>query len=198
VTGVDYSKQVFANANGSTGTQDFSSIVLNYANGPLALQYADINGLAYEKATRMSATWNAGWAKFYYGTYEQKHDIGVTVAKTAAFDVPVTAAAGTGLAAHKSTEYGVSAPYGQFTLRAGMRMNDKDLAIGKTDGTTKAKTTSIGGEYALSKRTELQYQRMTTKTGVTKAANAAAWDAIGGGFGDSTGSAYFIGMQHKF
>ena len=95
----------------------------------------------------------------------------------------------------------VSAPYGKFTLRAGMRMNEKDLVIGKTDGTTKAKTTSIGGEYALSKRTELQYQRMNTKNGVVKSATAAnnyGWDVIGGGFGDSTGSAYFIGMQHKF
>ena len=197
VSGVDYSAQVFANANGSKGTQDFSSIVLNYANGPLALQYADINGLAYEKATRMAASWNAGWAKFYFGTYEQKHNIGTSVATTAAYNA-VTTAVDTGLAAHKSTEYGVSAPFGKFTLRAGIRTNDKDLAIGKTDNSTKAKTTAIGAEYALSKRTELQYQRMSTTNGVTKAANAAAWDAIGGGFGDSTGSAYFVGIQHKF
>jgi hypothetical protein len=198
VTGIDYSKQVFANANGSYGTQDFSSTVLSYANGPLALQYADINGLAYEKATRMSATWNAGWAKFYFGTYEQKHNIGTSVATTAAYDAPVKSVVGTGLAAHKSTEYGVSAPYGKFTLRAAIQTNDKDLDIGKTDGTTKAKKTAIGGEYALSKRTELQYQRLSVKNGVTAAANAAAYAAIGGGFGDSTGSSYFVGIQHKF
>jgi hypothetical protein len=197
VTGIDYSAQVFANANGSKGTQDFSSIVLNYANGPLALQYADINGIAYEKATRVSATWNAGWAKFYYGTYEQKHNIGTSVATTAAYNA-ITSVVDTGLAAHKSTEFGVSAPYGKFTLRAAVQTNDKDLAIGKSDDSTKAKKTSIGGEYALSKRTELQYQRLSVKNGVTATNTAAAYAAIGGGFGDSTGSAYFVGIQHKF
>ena len=192
VTGVDYSKQVFANANGSLGTQDFSSIVLNYANGPLALQYADINGLAYEKATRVAASWNAGWAKFYVGQYNQKHDIGTSVATTAAYNA-VTTTVGTGLAAHKSTEYGVSAPFGNFTLRAAMQTNDKDLVIGTTDGSTKVKKTTIGGEYALSKRTELQYQRSNVTNGV-----AYTNLATGGGFGDTTGSAYFVGIQHKF
>jgi Gram-negative porin len=192
VTGVDYSGQVFANANGSKGTQDFSSIVLNYTNGPLALQYADINGLAYEKAVRTSATWNAGWAKFYVGQYNQKHDIGTSAATTAAYNAATTTV-GTGLAAHKSTEYGVSAPFGAFTLRAGMQTNDKDLVIGTTDGSTKVKKTTIGGEYALSKRTELQYQRMNVTNGV-----AYTNLATGGGFGDTTGSAYFVGIQHKF
>jgi len=197
VSGVDYSGQIFANANGSKGTQDFSSIVLNYTNGPLFVQYADINGIAYEKATKLSATWNANWAKFYVSQYNQKHDIGTSAATTAAYNA-VTTAVGTGLAAHKSTEYGVSAPFGQFTLRAGLQTNDKDLAIGTTDGSTKVKKTTIGAEYALSKRTQLQYQRSNVTNGVTKAANAAAWDAIGGGFGDSTGSAYFVGIQHSF
>jgi len=200
VTGVDYSAQVFANANGSKGTQDFSSIVVNYANGPLALQYADINGLAYEKATRVAASWNAGWAKFYVGQYNQKQDIGTSVATTAAYNA-VTTVVNTGMAAHKSTEYGVSAPYGNFTLRAGVRSNNKDLTIGTTDGSTKAKTSAIGFEYALSKRTELQYQRMNTTNGLVKSATAAnnnGWDAIGGGFGDSNGSASFFGIQHKF
>jgi hypothetical protein len=200
ITGINYSALVQANANGSKGTQDFSSIVLNYANGPLALQYADINGLAYEKATRMAASWNAGWAKFYFGTYEQKHDIKANGA-TAADDGVILPSAGftsngsgSGLAAHKSTEYGVSAPYGKFTLRAAVQTNDKDLDIGKTDNSTKVKKTAIGGEYALSKRTELQYQRMSVKNGV--ASNNAALSASG--FGDSTGSAYFVGIQHKF
>jgi hypothetical protein len=191
---VDYSGQVFSNANGSKGTQDFSSIVLSYANGPLALQYADINGVAYEKATRMAASWNAGWAKFYYGTYEQKHDIKLSVVPTVTGDAIASItgmAIGTGLAAHKSTEYGVSAPYGKFTLRAAVQTNDKDLD--PTTAGTKAKKTSIGGEYALSKRTELQYQRLSVKNGV-----AYTNPALGGGFGDTTGSAYFVGIQHKF
>ena len=192
VTGVDYSKQSFANSNGSLGTQDFSSIVLNYANGPLALQYADINGLAYEKATRVAASWNAGWAKFYVGQYNQKHDIGTSVATTATYNA-VTTTVGTGLAAHKSTEYGVSAPYGKFTFRAGLQTNNKDLVIGTTDGSTKVKKTAIGAEYALSKRTQLQYQRSNVTNGV-----AATNVSLGGGFGDSTGSAYFVGIQHSF
>ena len=191
---VDYSGQVFTNANGSKGTQDFSSIVLSYANGPLALQYADINGVAYEKATRTSATWNAGWAKFYFGQYNQKHDIKLSVVPTVTGDAIASVtgmAIGTGLAAHKSTEYGVSAPFGAFTLRAGMQTNDTDLD--PTTAGTKVKKTSVGGEYALSKRTELQYQRMTVKNGV-----AYTNPALGGGFGDTTGSAYFVGIQHKF
>ena len=191
VTGVNYANQVFANANGSKGTQDFSSIVLNYANGPLALQYADINGLAYEKATRIAASWNAGWAKFYYGTYEQKHDITTSAATTAAWDTPVTTTAGTGLKAHKSTEYGVSAPVGAFTLRAGIQTNDKDLT--GTAGTKVGKK-AVGFEYALSKRTELQFQRMSVKDGVASSEKALA----AAGFGDSTGNAYFVGIQHKF
>ena len=198
ITGVDYSKQTQSGANGVVGVNDFSSIVLAYSNGPLALQAATINGIAYEKASRLAASWNAGWAKFYYGSYNQKDDIKVSVTNASAtFDAPVKiasgGAAGTGLAAHKSTEYGVSVPYGAFTLRAAMQNNDKDLDIATTNGTTKVKKTSIGGEYALSKRTELQYQRLNVKNGV-----AATNIAIGGGFGDSTGSAYFIGIQHKF
>jgi hypothetical protein len=200
ITGIDYSKLVQANANGSKGTQDFSSIVLNYTNGPLALQYADINGVAYEKATRVAASWNAGWAKFYVGQYNQKHDIKADGAAGAGDGVILPTAgftsngSGSGLAAHKSTEYGVSAPYGNFTLRAAVQTNDKDLDIGVTNGTTKVKKTTIGGEYALSKRTELQYQRMSVTNGV--ASNNAALSASG--FGDSTGSAYFVGIQHKF
>jgi hypothetical protein len=203
ITGVDYSKQVQANANGATGPKDFSSIVLNYANGPLALQYADINGLAYEKATRVSATWNAGWAKFYVGQYNQKHDIGLSTTVAAAADgtsaAIATGASGSGLQAHKSTEYGVSAPYGNFTLRAGLQTNDKDLDIGVSNGSTKVKKTAVGFEYALSKRTEIQYQRMNVTNGVA-ATNVAlgGGTSYGAGFGDSTGTAYFVGIQHKF
>ena len=199
ITGQNYSAQT---QTGMTkGVNDFSSIVLNYENGPLALQYADINGIAYEKATRVAASWNAGWAKFYAGQYNQKNDIQVTVSTSVADGVSAIVApatftaggAGSGLAAHKSTEYGVSVPYGQFTLRAAMQTNNKDLDIGVTNGSTKVKKTTIGGEYALSKRTELQYQRMNVTNGVV-----ATNPAIGGGFGDSTGSAYFVGIQHKF
>ena len=191
VTGVNYANQVFANANGSKGTQDFSSIVLNYTNGPLFVQYADINGIAYEKATKLSATYNFGVAKAYVSQYNQKHDITTSAATTAAWDTPVTTTAGTGLKAHKSTEYGVSAPYGKFTFRAGIQTNDTDLTA--TAGTKVGKK-AIGFEYALSKRTQLQYQRMSVKNGV-----ASSEKALGAaGFGDSTGSAYFVGIQHSF
>lgn len=200
ISGVDYSKQTQAGANGVVGVNDFSALVINYTNGPLFLQAATINGVAYEKATKIGGTWNAGWAKFYASQYNQKDDIKVTVANaTATYDAPVkitsavAGAAGSGLAAHKSTEYGVSVPYGNWTGRLGLQTNNKDLDIGVTDGTTKVKKTTIGAEYALSKRTQLQYQRSNVKNGV-----AATNAAIGGGFGDSTGSAYFVGIQHSF
>ena len=199
ITGLDYSKLTQAGANGVVGVNDFSALVINYTNGPLFLQAATINGIAYEKATKIAGTWNAGWAKFYAAQYNQKDDIKAN-GPTAAFDGVVLPAAGftsngagSGLAAHKSTEYGVSVPYGNWTGRLGLQTNNKDLDIGVTDGSTKVKKTTIGAEYALSKRTQLQYQRSNVKNGV-----AATNPAIGGGFGDSTGSAYFVGLQHSF
>ena len=195
ITGVDYSAQT---QTGMTkGVNDFSALVINYTNGPLFLQAAAINGVAYEKATKIAATYNTGWAKFYASQYNQKDDIKVTTTTTAAADGVTTAVtaggAGAGLAAHKSTEYGVSVPYGNWTGRLGMQTNNKDLDTSITDGSTKVKKTTIGAEYALSKRTQLQYQRSNVKNGV-----AATNAAIGGGFGDSTGSAYFVGIQHSF
>lgn len=201
ITGVDYSKQ--QQGTNPIGVQDFTAIALNYANGPIALQYADIHGVLYEKATRLSASYNTGWAKFYFGQYNQKNDIGLSATVAAVADSTSAAiaagASGSGLQAHKSTEYGVAVPVGAFTLRAGLQTNDKDLDISKNDGSTKVKKTAWGGEYALSKRTELQYQRMSVKNGVAPT-NVALGGATsyGAGFGDSTGSAYFIGIQHKF
>jgi len=194
ITGIDYGTQVFTNASGAKGTKDFATTVLNYTNGPLFVQYADINGIAYEKATKLSATWNAGFAKFYVSQYDQKQDIKTSADATPPTYGGVAVTAGTGLAAHKSTEYGVSVPYGAFTLRAGLQNNDKDLDPTKSDGSTKVRKTSLGGEYALSKRTMLMYQRMSVKNGV-----ASSNQALGAsGFGDSTGSASWMGIQTSY
>jgi hypothetical protein len=194
ITGVDYAKQSFSNSNGALGTKDFTTLVLNYTNGPLFVQYADISGLAYEKATKLSGTYNFGVVKAYVSQYNQKDDIKLSAAATPPTYGGVEAPIGTGLAAHKSTEYGVSAPLGNFTLRAGLQVNNKDLDPLKSDGTTKVKKTTIGGEYALSKRTMLMYQRSNVTNGV-----AASNQALGGsGFGDSTGTAYWTGIQHSF
>ena len=209
VAGVDYSAQVQANNNnGSKGVNDFSSIVLNYANGPLALQYADISGVYYEKATRLSGTWNAGWAKFYVGQYNQKHDIKIsdTTQKVQSGAVGTTIAATytgsdtIGLAAHKSTELGVSIPVGQWTARLGRQTNDKDLGVGVSDGSTKVTKTTIGAEYNLSKRTQLQYQRMSVKNGFSPSSNngLVQGTSTSGYFGDASGSGYFVGIQHSF
>lgn len=197
ITGVDYSKQNQTGA-ASGGVRDFGALVLNYSNGPLFVHLAQINGHVFDKHTKVSGTYDFGKAKVYFAQHNQKNDIAVTTTTAAAFDA-VTAAvtaggAGSGLKAHKSTEYGVMVPYGAFTLRAGLQTNDKGLDIADTTDATKVKKTAIGGEYALSKRTEIQYQRMNVKNGV-----AATNTALGAsGFGDSTGSAYFIGIQHKF
>jgi hypothetical protein len=185
ITGVDYSG--ITQTGMTKGVNDFSSLVVNYTNGPLFLQAATINGIAYEKATKIAGTYNFGVAKVYVSQYNQKDDIttptGTSISGTAS-------TADYALKAHKSTEYGVSAPYGAFTFRAGLQTNNTDLTA--TAGTNVRKTT-IGGEYALSKRTQLQYQRSNVKNGV-----ASTDKALGGGFGDTTGSAYFFGIQHSF
>jgi hypothetical protein len=197
IAGMDYSKIVFANANGSAGTQDFAAAVLNYTNGPLFVQYADINGLAYEKATKLSATYDFKVAKAYVSQYNQKHDIGigaaaVALSTTAATSIP----ANNGLAAHKSTEYGVSVPFaGKYIARLAMQTNDKDLEIGKTDGSTKAKKTAMGLQYNLSKRTSVEYQRLSVTNGSSM---IALGGTAGKNFGDITGSSYYVGMRHTF
>ena len=76
-----------------------------------------------------------------------------------------------------------------------MQTNDKDLEIGKTDGSTKVKKTAVGLQYNLSKRTSVEYQRSSVTNG---SSNIALGGTAGKQFGDITGSSYYVGMRHTF
>jgi hypothetical protein len=198
IQGLDYSAQ---QQTGKTkGVRDVTVLAINYVNGPWFVQYADISGLAYEKATRAAVTYDFGVAKAYVHQYNQKDDINVTadatVTNTSA--TAITAASHSGLAKHKSTEYGLVAPYGKWTGRVGIQTNDKDLDPTLTSNATKAKKVALGAEYNISKRTQLQYQRLSVTNGASSANIALSGAAATGQFGDITGKSYFVGIQHSF
>lgn len=76
-----------------------------------------------------------------------------------------------------------------------MQTNDKDLEIGVTNGTTKTKKTAMGLQHNLSKRTSVEYQRLSVTNG---SSNIALGGAAGKNFGDITGSSYYVGVRHTF
>lgn len=199
LNGVDYS--VYS----ATGFSNFGAATLTYANGPLVAQFAKLQGFFNDKATRIGANYTlASGVKVYGGFYNQQGNVGEVLSTlTASYTVPVAAVANTtagltagtvtGMAAHSATELGLLVPVGQFNLRAGFVRNSKDLLIGQSDGTTKAEKIGMGVEYNLSKRTQLQYQRSTVKTGI-----AVGNGTLGGGFGYTTGSSSGMYLQHSF
>jgi predicted porin len=119
-----------------------------YANGPLTLaaSYSD-NG--FDKGNFVGAAYDLGMAKLFVNS--------VDAAATATTMPGVTTAA----AAAKYTSYGVSAPFGAWTLQADMRTK-KDAADD---------TYMLSAQYALSKRTSLT--AFTSKTEGAKAALGA-------------------------
>jgi len=199
LNGVDYS--VYS----ATGFSNFGAATLTYANGPLVAQFAKLQGFFNDKATRIGANYTlASGVKVYGGFYNQQGNVGQVISTlTASYTVPVAAVANTaaglaagtttGMAEHSATELGLMVPVGQFNLRAGMVRNSKDLLIGQSDGTTKAEKIGMGVEYNLSKRTQVQYQRSTVKTGI-----AVGNGTLGGGFGYTTGSTSGMYLQHSF
>jgi len=194
VAGVDYSKQQQTGKN--IGNSDYYALVANYRNGPLYLFAGSIQGITYDKHTKIGGTYDFGSFKLYANQHNQKDDIAITSNIAATGDASVAAqtagASGTGMKAHKATEIAVVVPLGLWTARAGILTNDKGLDIGDTTDATKAKKTSIGAEYALSKRTTLMYQRANIKNGVA----ASSTTALGGFYG--TGNVYWFGVNHNF
>jgi predicted porin len=199
LNGVDYS--VYS----ATGFSNFGAATLTYANGPLMAQFAKLQGFFNDKATRIGANYTlASGAKIYGGFYQQQGAVGTVLSDittatftdgkqlTAASATGTKLGTATGMAEHSATELGLLVPVGQFNLRAGWVRNSKDLAVGVTDGSTKAEKISFGAEYNLSKRTQVQIQKGSTKTRLT-VANASA-----GGAGFTTGSMSFLGLQHSF
>lgn len=183
----------------ATGINNFGAGVLTYENGPLLLQGASIGGLYGDKNTRLSAryTMNSG-AKLYYGMYKQSGAVGTlntAMTTTATYLIPVAYNALYGWQSHTNTELGASVPVGAFTFRAGYLTSNNDIGYttsqaAVTDGTTKYSKVSLGGEYNFSKRTMAMVQ-------AGKGSNSSAAIAAGGSV-YSSGSTYWLGMQHSF
>jgi len=193
----------------ATGLSNMGSGGVTYANGPLVAQYAKIQGLFNDKATRIGANYTlSNGIKVMAGFYNQQGNVGEVLAGMSTANsvngsipvagVPATTQTGlaTGMAAHSATELGIMVPAGAFNLRAGWARNSKDLAIGingtALEGTTKAEKISFGAEYNLSKRTMFMVQKGSVKNGLLAAHPTA------GGYGWATGSMTFMGLQHSF
>jgi len=181
----------------ASGLSNMGAGVITYANGPIVAQFAKIQGFFNDKATRVGVNYTlASGTRVYAGAYNQQGNVGEVntsvsgAQKTAASDAGGGLA--TGLQAHSATELGLMVPAGQFNLRAGWVRNSKDLAIGVSDGSTKAEKISFGAEYSISKRTMVIAQKGSVKNGL----NVANQSAQGSGF--TQGSMSFLGLQHSF
>ena len=194
----------------ATGLSSMGSAGVTYANGPLVAQYAKIQGLFNDKATRIGANYTlANGIKLMAGFYNQQGAVGqvlggMSTANSVNGSIPVAGVAATtqtglatGMAEHSATELGIMVPAGQWNLRAGWVRNSKDLAVGingtALEGTTKAEKISYGAEYNLSKRTMIMAQKGSVKNGLL-----AGHATTGGGYGWTQGSMSFVGLQHSF
>jgi len=191
ITGVKYCTY------SSTGINNFGAAAITYENGPILAQAATIGGVVGDKNTRLSLRYTlASGTKLYAGMYKQSGAVGTPLsAQSATYStIPVAITTSMGIQAHTSTELGVSVPFGAVTLRAGYLTNNNDLGyvsgVAVTDGTTKVSKFSLGGEYALSKRTMLMVQGGKTSNSTTVLASNSS--------GYTIGASYFVGMQHSF
>jgi len=196
LTGIDYSSY------SKSGFNNFGAAIVKYENGPLLAQAASIGGLMAEKATRIGVRYTlANGTKIYYGSYKQAGNVGelnANMGTTALYTMPVKYSATAGLQSHTSTELGFAVPISNITLRGGYVTNNNDLAIGVTDGTTKASKIAVGLDYNLSKRSMIILQG-------SKVSNSSYALATGGsglygvsGASGTGGSAYFVGLQSSF
>jgi hypothetical protein len=175
----DYSVANLATNVSAARRANPSQVGLNYNNGPVSAQYAQITDMLGQEQTKLSGTYDLGVAKLYATTFNQKTNIGFSA----------TAAAATkGMAAHTATELAATVPYGNFLFKVGRFSTNKDLDLSKTDGSTKASKTAWGADYSLSKRTTLMYVASTVSNGSANLNNA----------GLVTGRTQFVGIQHTF
>ena len=155
---------------------NLNAVGLNYTQGPVFAQYYQITDLQGQEQTKIGASYDLGVAKLFASQFNQK--------------TAVQSSATAGLAAHKATEIAVTVPYGNFLFTLGQFNANKDMQIGKTDGSTKTSKTGWGANYSLSKRTTLIYAASTTDKGVAA--------AVANNGGTVTGRNQFVGIQHNF
>jgi hypothetical protein len=158
---------------GTAGDQTSVAYKANYANGPLTVQVglstaaltdATRTTAIASKTTSFGAVYDAGMAKLYVANFSR-------------------AAGSTGASAKNemdSTSYGIAVPMGALTFRAGV-LDSTDK--GTTADTTILDRTSMGVDYALSKRTTFTAELANQK--VAKDASASQRN-------------YFVGLSHAF
>jgi len=190
----------------ATGLSNFGAVAVKYANGPLQAQLAKGQGLFNDKFVRAGANYTASnGIKYYGGFYNQTGDVGTIIVDITNNygSIPgtgyaynnATAQKPSGMAAHSTTELGIKVPVQQFSLLGGWQRNSKDIAVGVNDGTTKVEKIAFGVEYNLSKRTQVIWQKLNVKNGITNTSNTL-WAA--GGYGEANGSSSGLFLQHTF
>jgi len=150
-------KNSVSDGTATTQAKNLASLWLSYANGPIMIGGGVEQNRADDDTAVILGSYDFGIAKLMAG-YSQV-DVLTTAGKKG-----------------KNWNLGVSAPFGQFTFKAGYG-NMK----AEGDAQTETKKVGIGAEYALSKRTYLY-----TTFGRTKKDGAAATKG------------FDIGMNHAF
>jgi hypothetical protein len=188
-------KNVSTYANPDAAHRDLSAIGIDYNAGPLYVHVNSMTDLTNTKSTKIGATYDLGYAKFYANQYNQKDNIAYLAGSAATWKMTgvntvvadaaaVTSGTGVGQAAHKATELAVKVPYGNYNFMYGRYSTNKDLTLGVTDGSTKAERSAYGVTYNITKRTQLMAMASNTKNGdATFMAN---------------GHNAFFGMQHNY
>ena len=169
--------QANAFATGTAGT----GVKVNYAAGPMNLQIASstaaqggITGVE-AKVESIAATYDLGVAKIFFHYYDQTAGETISNSTNANYAGNTTA-----LISDTGTSLSIAVPMGAATLKAGII--DRSPGNGALPAALLDRT-SIGVDYALSKRTMLIAEFATDKhptTGATKRTN------------------YFIGAAHSF
>jgi len=154
--------------------RDLSAVGVDYANGPIYVHVNSMTDLTNTKSTKVGATYTHSAFKLYVNQYNQKDNLAFSA----------TAATGTGLAAHKATEFAAKVPYGQFNFIYGHLAANQDVKLATTDGSTKVSKNAYGVTYDITKRTQLQAFASNTQKG--------------DGTFFKNGHNSFFGMQHSF
>jgi hypothetical protein len=155
--------------------RDLSAVGVDYTNGPIYVHVNSMTDLTNTKSTKIGATYTNPMFKLYVNQYNQKDNLAFSA----------TAATGTGLAAHKATEFAAKVPYGQYNFIYGHLATDTDVKLAETTaGASKVSKNAFGVTYDVTKRTQLQAYSSNTKNGDN------TWF--------KNGHNSFFGLQHSF
>jgi len=158
-----------------------SGIKVNYVNGPLSLvafrtssATASTTDLEAAKVSSVGAMYDFGMAKVFWNAYSQSAGQSLTSANAIATRVDET-----------GNSLSVQVPVGAATLKAGFINRGKNTGTAATSSATPGAfdKSSVGVDYALSKRTTLIADYATSK------------QAVAGTFKSTN---YFVGVQHTF